>query len=105
MPASAAAAALPGGSLDPTTIPKYVAPLVIPPGQFRQQILPVGMPATTVWSYGSQPQRSTFNYPAFTIEARADRPVRVTWINGLTDSAGNYLPHLLPVDPTLHWAN
>ena len=125
MPASAAAAALPGGSLDPTTIPKYVAPLVIPPAmprvttlqggsvdyyviaarQFRQQILPVGMPATTVWSYGSQPQRSTFNYPAFTIEARADRPVRVTWINGLTDSAGNYLPHLLPVDPTLHWAN
>jgi spore coat protein A, manganese oxidase len=125
MPASAAAAALPGGSLDPRTIPKYVASLVIPPAmprvttlqggsvdyyviaarQFRQQILPVGMPATTVWSYGSQPQRSTFNYPAFTIEARADRPVRVTWINGLVDAAGNYLPHLLPVDPTLHWAN
>jgi spore coat protein A len=125
MPASAAAAALPGGSLDPTTIPKYVAPLVIPPAmprvttlqggsvdyyviaarQFRQQILPVGMPATTVWGYGSQPQRATFNYPAFTIEARADRPVRVTWINGLVDSAGNFLPHLLPVDPTLHWAN
>jgi spore coat protein A len=125
MPTRAAALALPGGSLDPTTIPKYVAPLVIPPAmppvttvqggsvdyyviaarQFRQQILPAGMPATTVWGYGSRPQRSTFNYPAFTIEAKANRPVRVTWINGLVDAAANHLPHLLPVDPTLHWAN
>lgn len=31
--------------------------------QFQQQILPPGMPPTTVWSYGS------CNYPAFTIEA------------------------------------
>jgi FtsP/CotA-like multicopper oxidase with cupredoxin domain len=29
----------------------------------------------------------------------------VTWINGLVDPSGNFLPHLLPVDPTLHWAN
>src|SRR6266508_3202108 len=83
-------AAIPGGSLDPTTIHKYAAPLVIPPvmppltgprsqsvdryaiavRQFRQQILPPGMPATTVWGYGSAPHRGTFNYPAFTIEAR-----------------------------------
>ncbi len=120
-----AAAALPGGTLDPTTIPKYVAPLVIPPAmprtstigggtidryvigvrQFRQQILPASFPATTVWSYGSQSSRGSFNYPAFTIEALADRPVRVTWVNGLVDGSGNFLPHLLPVDPTLHWAN
>ncbi|MCJ7796428.1 MAG: hypothetical protein MUQ56_06620, partial [Thermoleophilia bacterium] len=52
----AAAAPVPGGSLDPTTITKYVTPLVIPrampeksPGyyeismqQFQQMILPVG---------------------------------------------------------------
>ena len=68
--------ALPGGTLDPTTIPKYITPLVIPPvmnnsgtsndydiavRQFQQQILPGGimgqaggtrLPATTVWSYG-----------------------------------------------------
>jgi len=69
---------LPGGTLDPTTIPKYVTPLVIPPvmkdtgtandydiavRQFKQQILPGGIwntvngradafPPTTVWSYG-----------------------------------------------------
>ena len=31
--------------------------------------------------------------------------MRVKWINDLVDDDGNYLPHLLPVDPTLHWAN
>jgi spore coat protein A len=115
---------LPGGTLDPTSIPKYVEPLVIPPAmprasvlagdidyyeiavrQFEQQILPAPLPATKVWSYGSVNHPGTFNYPAFTIEAQVDRPVRVKWINGLVDESGNYLPHLLPVDPTLHWAN
>ncbi|MCU7938824.1 MAG: hypothetical protein KZQ64_11675 [gamma proteobacterium symbiont of Bathyaustriella thionipta] len=73
---------VPGGTLDPLTIPKYVTPLVIPPvmnnarlnkkggkeydiavRQFKQQILPGGIwdklsgrsdgfPATTIWSYG-----------------------------------------------------
>ena len=31
--------------------------------------------------------------------------MRVKWINDLVDEHGNHLPHLLPVDPTLHWAN
>ncbi len=31
--------------------------------------------------------------------------MRIKWINDLKDANGNYLPHLLPVDPTLHWAN
>ena len=31
--------------------------------------------------------------------------MRVTWINDLIDPQGHYLPHLLPVDQTLHWAN
>jgi spore coat protein A len=116
---------LPGGTLDPTRVDKYVTSLVIPPvmppltgrangsidryaiavRQFRQQILPPAMPATTVWGYGSAPHAGTFHYPAFTIEARVDRPVRVKWINDLVDRRGRYLPHLLPVDPTLHWAN
>lgn len=109
-------------------IPKYVAPLIIPPAmprttkvkqqaaknidyyeiavrQFRQQILPPGMPLTTVWSYGSANHPGSFNFPAFTIEAKVNKPVRVKWINQLVDSGGRYLPHLLPVDPTLHWAN
>jgi len=119
-------ASLPGGTQDPGAIPKYVMPLIIPPAmpgttrtgipkgidyyeiavrQFKQQILPTRMPRTTVWGYGSVPNSGTFNYPAFTIEATVDRPVRVKWVNGLIDGSGNYLPHLLPVDPTLHWAN
>jgi bilirubin oxidase len=115
------------GDLDPLTVPKYVSPLVIPPAmprvgklrvkhesidfyaiavrQFQQPILPEGFPPTTVWSYGGAWHRNTLNYPAFTIEARQDSPVRVTWINGLIDRRGQYLPHLLPVDQTLHWAN
>jgi spore coat protein A, manganese oxidase len=111
-----------GGSLRPTSIPKYVTPLVIPPQmpwtsrgrvhyyeiavrQFDQQILPAPLPHTTVWSYGSVHHPGTFNYPAFTIEADYHRPVRVKWINELVDKHGDFLQHLLPVDPTLHWAN
>jgi spore coat protein A, manganese oxidase len=119
-----AIAAVPGGTLDPSAIPRYILPLVIPPAmppastagdvdyyeiavrQFRQQILPGSMPSTRVWSYGAVNAPGTFNYPAFTIEARYNRPVRVKWINDLRDPAtGKYLPHLLPVDQTLHWAN
>jgi spore coat protein A len=122
------AAALPGGTQDPNTIPKYQVPLVIPPAmprtdkirvkggknieyyeiavrQFEQQILPPGMPETTVWSYGSVNHPWTFNYPAFTIEAKHDKPVRIKWINDLVDADGNFLPHLFPIDQTLHWAN
>jgi bilirubin oxidase len=115
-------AALPGGDLDAQSIPKYQQALIVPPAmpglktrgfdsyaiavrQFAQQILPPSMPATTVWSYGSALHPETFNYPAFTIEARWKKPVLVKWINGLVDRHDRYLPHLLPVDPTLHWAN
>ena len=124
--AAAAGEALPGGTLDPTSIPKYVRSLVIPPvmprsgtktlkggrnadwyriavRQFGQEIVP-GLD-TTVWGYGSVDAPSTFNYPAFTIEAKWRRPVAVEWRNELVDGYGRYLPHLLPVDPTLHWAN
>ncbi len=120
--------AVPGGTLDPTPISKFAQPLIIPPAmprtsklptagrkaidyyeiavrQFRQQILPAGLPATTVWSYGSVNHPGSFNYPAFTIEAKWTAPVRVKWMNQLIDANGNYLPHLLPIDQTLHWAN
>jgi spore coat protein A len=130
--APAALAQVPGGSLDPSTVPKYQTPLLIPPvmpkadtivrrgetvdyyeismKQFAQQILPAGLPATTVWGYGAVKSASPsglllHNAPSLTIEAQVNRPVRVKWINDLTDGDRNYLPHLLPVDPTLHWAN
>jgi hypothetical protein len=92
----ASAQPLPGGSLDPTTIPKYKQPLIIPPEmprsasdltvdyqiavrQFQQQILPLGFPKTTVWSYGSidHPgtvfEGGTFHYPALTVEAQSNQ--------------------------------
>jgi spore coat protein A, manganese oxidase len=78
--------------------------------QFAQQILPAGLPPTTVWGYGAVASASRrglliHNAPSLTIEAGWNRPVRVKWINELVDDNGYYLPHLLPVDPTLHWAN
>ncbi|MET8954498.1 multicopper oxidase family protein [Streptomyces sp. NPDC004393] len=73
--------------------------------QFRQQVLPPGRPATTVFGYGSTGHPETFHWPAFTIEARYGQAVQVRWVNQLVDTNGGYLPHLLPVDPTLHWAN
>jgi len=109
--------------LDPATIPKYVTSLPILPTmprswttrdldgytisaqQFRQQLLPHGFPSTTVWGYGSADHPRTLHTPGFTIEARSGRAVRVTWVNGLVDGQGHYLPHLFPVDQALHWAN
>jgi len=63
-----------------------------------------------VWGYGAVSSAShrgllLHNAPSLTIEADYNRPVRVKWISELVDAHGNYLPHLLPVDPTLHWAN
>ncbi len=126
-------AQIPGGTLDPLSVPKFVTPLLIPPvmpragtvnikggkqadyyeismKQISEQILPAGLPATTVWGYGAVSSASKnglliHNAPSLTIEAQVGRPVRVKWINDLKDANGNYLPHLLPVDPTLHWAN
>ncbi len=82
--------------------------------QLSQQILPAGLPPTTVWGYGAVKSASgrgllLHNAPSLTIEAQWNRPVRVKWINELradpADLTSAYLPHLLPVDPTLHWAN
>ena len=63
-----------------------------------------------MWGYGAITSASSkglliHNAPSLTIEAMYNRPVRVKWINDLVDANGGFLPHLLPVDPTLHWAN
>jgi FtsP/CotA-like multicopper oxidase with cupredoxin domain len=128
-----AIASIPGGTLAAGAIVKFATPLLIPPAmpragtflqkngknvdyyeisvrQLSQQILPAGLPRTTVWGYGAVAAADKrglllHNAPSLTIEARWNRPVRIKWINQLVDANGNYLPHLLPVDPTLHWAN
>jgi bilirubin oxidase len=118
--AAVSAEPVPGGTLDPNSIPKYVTPLFVLPAmprssgsggvdrfdvavrRFSQQILPSG-PPTPVFGYGAS--RDTFHFPAYTIEASVNRPARVRWSNQLVTSDGKYLPHLFAVDPTLHWAN
>src|SRR6266496_414936 len=114
-----AQAAIPGGTLDPLTIPKFQTPLLIPPvmpragtimqkgeaidyyeismRQIQEQILPDGYPATTVWGYGAVKSASKkglllHHAPSLTIEARANVPVRVKWINELVDANGDFLP-------------
>jgi FtsP/CotA-like multicopper oxidase with cupredoxin domain len=123
-------AQIPGGTLAPGDVDKYVLPLVKPPAmpkskgtnknkdkydiavrEFTQRILSPPHPMTTVWSYGSRKhpgtvvEGGTFNYPAFTIENTWNKTTQVLWRNELIDASGNFLPHLLPVDQTLHWAN
>jgi FtsP/CotA-like multicopper oxidase with cupredoxin domain len=133
MSAPIALAQIPGGTLDPNDVTKYVTPMLIPPvmpragtitmpggkpadyyeismRQLEEQILPAGMPATTVWGYGAIKSASKkglllHHAPSLTIEAKWKRPVRIKWINELVDDNGDFRPHLLPVDPTLHWAN
>ncbi|MDF2945138.1 MAG: putative multicopper oxidase [Herbinix sp.] len=120
--------------LDPTTIPKYVNQLVKPPvykplviehhkkhrkcsarkqhlyfvdiSEFKQQILPEGLPMTKVWGYGGlikDPVSGKIKYsrsaPGATFEAIRGIPATVKWINRLKGR------HPFAVDPTLHWAN
>ena len=129
-----AIAQIPGGTLDPAAVPKFATPLLIPPvmpraatitmpggkpadyyeismRQFSQQILPAGCRrrrsgGTGRSQVGEQAGGCCIHHaPSLTIEATWKRPVRIKWINDLVDADGDYLPHLLPVDPTLHWAN
>ncbi|MEI5582802.1 MULTISPECIES: multicopper oxidase family protein [unclassified Agromyces] len=128
-----ALAEIPGGTLAPAEVPKFVTPLLVPPvmpragtirrrggkpvdyyeismRQFAQQVLPPPLPATTVWGYGAVTSASrrgllVHHAPSLTIETTWNRPVRIKWINDLVGPDGTCLPHLLPVDPTLHWAN
>jgi len=115
--------------LDPISQPKFVNPVPNPldPGfQFQpvgthdgnpyfevgafqtQQDLGIvdsdGNPLlTTVWGYGTDQQHAT--YPGHTFVVHEDQPIDVRWTNDLVDQDGNPLPHLLPVDTSLHWAD
>jgi hypothetical protein len=112
-----AIAQIPGGTLDPGAVTKYVTPMLIPPvmpraatitmpggkpgdyyeismKQISQQILPAGMPATTVWGYGAVKSASSrglliHNAPSLTIESTWKRPVRIKWIHGTIHAEWN----------------
>ena len=102
--------------LNPRTQPQFVNPLPLPGvinareggtftisiTQFRQHlglVDPVsGQPLeTTVWGYNG-------TYPGPTILAKRGVPINVFWQNNLVSNTGQPLPHLLPIDATLHWA-
>lgn len=113
--------------LDPLTIPQFTEELPVPDvldpviemidgqithsyvvdmSEFQQQILPAGFPQTTVYGYGGVVMdRETCkcvykrSVPGPTFEAIRGTPVRVQYVNRLVR------PHMLAVDPTLHWAN
>ena len=102
--------------LNPYTQQQFVNPLPVPAvidariggtlaitmSQF-QQYLGLNDPATgqplytRVWGYNG-------TYPGPTILAQKDVPLNVYWQNQLVDQNNQPLPHLLPVDETIHWA-
>jgi spore coat protein A len=112
--------------LDPITQPKFVNPLPNPldPSFIFQPTEPGGSHyeigvyqtsqwlglvdaynqplMTTVWGYGTSTQAPT--YPGRTIQATVNEPITVRWTNNLVDDLGQPLPHLLPVDTSVHWA-
>ena len=57
---------------------------------------------TTLWGYGEDAASAT--YPGKTFVVEENQKILVKWINNLVDSSGKLLQHLLPVDPTIHWA-
>ena len=79
---------VPGGTLDPKTITKYVHPLYVPPTltarsgpggvdayeiavrQVNQRVLPPGHPTTRVFAFGALSGGAGFHWPGPTIEAR-----------------------------------
>ena len=120
---TASAVPVPGGSLDPLTIPKYVTPLVIPPvmkntgtandydiavRQFQQQILPGGLWANPAVS------------PACADDPACNKPATTVWSYGPADQAApavapdpnsqfNYpaytIENTVGVDTTVDWIN
>jgi spore coat protein A, manganese oxidase len=101
--------------LDPLTQPQFVNALPIPSvidatnggtftlsiSQFKQSlglINPVTKQPllTNVWGYNG-------TYPGPTILARKNVPIKVFWLNKLLNGT-KPLPHLLPIDVSIHWA-
>ena len=102
--------------LDPYTQPQFINPLPIPSvidgrkggtfdisiTQFEQHLgltdPSTGQPLnTTVWGYNG-------SYPGPTILAQKNKPIKVYWHNNLVDEEQKPLPHLLPIDVSVHWA-
>ena len=102
--------------LSPASQTKFTVPLYIPPRiegtrgglwniyvQQREKWLGLLDPTgnqmlSTVWTYND-------SYPGPTLTGRRDTTVQFRFLNRLTDSWRRPLPHLFPVDKTIHWAD
>ena len=119
------------GMLDPRSIPKYVTPLVIPPAMPRTSTIarqgrpehrllrdrrapvppahpaaehgPAGRPRSGATGRSTTPARSTTRRSR-SRRAGAGRSAS-SGSTAWSTPNGEFLPHLLPVDQTLHWAN
>ncbi len=112
------------GLSDPALQPKFVNPVpdALNPGfkftsmnnKFRISAGPsvqmtglVGIDGVTpvptpVWGYG---EKNLYTWPGKTFEVQSGVPIEVKWLNKLVDPVtGAFVPHLLPVDTSLHWA-
>jgi len=121
IPSNSGAEPLPGGSLDPTTIPKYVIPLVIPPvmntakdpngipipnkydiavRQFQQQILPGG-----IWDAVADPDGIYPNFDPTTVWSYGPAADTTPAIAPATDSQFNYPAYTIETVPTNPYGN
>lgn len=114
--------------IDSKTIPKYNSDLTILPVfkpiykydcethrcipnykidilQIETQMLPEGYPKTTAYGYGGtvycddNKEKYVASTPGSSFITNTNEPISVKWVNKIDT------PHILPVDPTLHWAN
>ncbi len=102
--------------LDPNTQPKFVNPLPIPsimqPAYDHHYEVDIvqfdhdaglidpntGQSLTTkMWGYNGE-------FPGPTFVVNSNEAITVKYNNELVDANGNVLPHILPVDTTIHWA-
>lgn len=116
--------------LDPATQPKFVneVPNAMAPGFRFAPTNPggthyeIGMYPTEQWlglidpltgeplytdlfGYGNGPGFPNATFPGRTVEVQSGQQVTVRWTNNLVDPVTQApLPHLLPVDETVHWA-
>ena len=77
----------------------------------------VSIPRSAKLASAPPAPNSQFNYPAYTVETVKDTATSVDWINDLvadpwscnrsnpTGAACRFIPHLLAIDRSLHWAN
>eukprot|EP00276_Gloeochaete_wittrockiana_P008777 CAMPEP_0184655818 /NCGR_PEP_ID=MMETSP0308-20130426/14504_1 /TAXON_ID=38269 /ORGANISM="Gloeochaete witrockiana, Strain SAG 46.84" /LENGTH=521 /DNA_ID=CAMNT_0027092577 /DNA_START=372 /DNA_END=1937 /DNA_ORIENTATION=+ len=71
-----------------------------------QTVLGAGFPRTRIYGYANaaHPDQGP-TWPARSFVLRRNTTAYVEWLNDLVDLTGRPLPHFLPIDTSIHWAN